>query len=54
MTLPYSVYFRHDDGTWTLYSREPSATDARDVAMMLSRLNYPVQLMETMTSTTMN
>lgn len=45
----YSVYFRHDDGTWTLYSREQSASDARNVAMMLSRLNYIVQLLETAT-----
>lgn len=46
MSLPYSVYFKHDDGTWTLYSREASATDARDVAMMLHRLNYPIQIAE--------
>ena len=49
MSLPYSIYFRHDDGTWTLYSREATASDARDVAIMLHRLNYPIQITESPT-----
>lgn len=50
MNLPYSVYFRHDDGMWSLYSREATATDARNVAMMLHRLNYPIQIAESPTN----